>query len=671
MAGKFLLPWFGGAPAVWTTVMLFFQVLLTAGYAYAYWLTGRASTTQPGTLHALLLGLSLIVLAALGRVWPSPLMPGVDWRPTDGDLPLWHIVLLLAVSVGLPYFMLASNGPLMQVWFTQAFPGKSYARLYALSNAGSLAGLIAYPVLVEPALSLRVQGWAWTAAYGLFVLLAGVVSLGNGRSRRVPPGQAEPPMSADQPSVARKTLWLALSAAAALFLLAVTSQISQEVAVIPFLWVLPLAIYLSSFILAFSESGWYRRRVFAVLFLLASGVLIWTLTRAGLLDIRLQVAIYCVLLFCGCMLCHGELYRLRPAAEHLTAYYFMISAGGAMGGMFANLAAPLLFTGYWELYLAWFLALAVVLPIIFPRYCGPEKLQIALLSSVFLVSTLAFRFGIEQYQGALFVERNFYGVLRVLPWQSPSSGQTGYTLVHGVTVHGIQYASAGLRDRPTTYYVEDSGAGLVLLNHPQRAGGLKVGVLGLGIGTLAAYGGPLDSFRLYEINPVVIELARGRAGYFSFLQDSPAQLAVIAGDARISLERELAAGHLQGFNVLVLDTFSSDSIPVHLVTKEAFGLYLQHLSADGVIAVHISNRHIDLLPIFWLLAREFDLEIMKVDRPVRAGDDGFPSQWVLLTRDPALFEIPAIRSKAVSLEGYATSMRLWTDDYSNLFQLLK
>jgi spermidine synthase len=244
-------------------------------------------------------------------------------------------------------------------------------------------------------------------------------------------------------------------------------------------------------------------------------------------------------------------------------------------------------------------------------------------------------------------------------------------MVHGMTVHGLQYALDELREKPTTYYVEDSGAGLVLLNHPGRGQGLHVGILGLGAGTLAVYGAPGDMYRMYEINPVVIELARGRDGYFSFLRDSRAKISVVEGDARISLEREITSGQAQEFDVLILDTFSSDSIPIHLVTREAFALYLQHLKPDGVIAAHISNRHLDLQPVFWRVAREYHLSMIRIDRPVLTGDDGFPSEWVLLTRDPSFFDIPAIRSKAITLEKYSTSMRLWTDDYSNLFQILK
>jgi hypothetical protein len=272
--------------------------------------------------------------------------------------------------------------------------------------------------------------------------------------------------------------------------------------------------------------------------------------------------------------------------------------------------------------------------------------------------------------GILFSERNFYGVIRVREMVPDGSTEPAYAMSHGITVHGLQFINPKLRDLPTTYYIPEGGAGLAILNHPRTGQGLKVGLLGLGVGTLATYGQPGDEYRLYEINPIVINLAEGQGGYFSFLKDSKANITTVEGDARISLEQELAAGNAQNFDVLVLDTFSSDSIPVHLVTKEAFDLYLKHLAPDGIIAAHISNRHLDLRPVFWQLAQYHHLGIVSVSY---TGDDhgGYITEWLLLTRDPSLLQIPAIRDHSESFDGYNTSIRLWTDDYSNLFQILR
>jgi SAM-dependent methyltransferase len=266
--------------------------------------------------------------------------------------------------------------------------------------------------------------------------------------------------------------------------------------------------------------------------------------------------------------------------------------------------------------------------------------------------------------------RNFYGVVRVQELGAEGWPTHAYSLVHGITVHGTQFADESKRDVPTTYYGPDSGVGLALLNYPRPADGMRVGVLGLGVGTLATYGLPGDVYRFYEINPAVIRLAEGEGGYFSFLQDSRAKIEIAPGDARLSLERELADGHPQNYDVLVLDVFSSDSIPVHLLDKEAFELYLQHLKPGGILVVHITNRHLDLVPVVWTLADHFGLSRVLVDDPGNYSTSS-RSVWMLLARDPALLEIPALRLGAEPMDGYTSGIRLWTDDYSNLFQILK
>ncbi len=657
MIGKFILPWFGGTPAVWSTAMLFFQIMLTGGYAYAYWLVKRP---KQGWIHLALLGITIALLAALGLGWPSPITPAADMRPTDAGFPIFNIFLLLTISVGLPYFVLAANGPLMQAWFSRVFPERSYARLYALSNIGSLLGLLAYPILIEPSLTLKQQGWAWTVGFFLFAIVVGVLSYYARNENEVIISLEK----SEVPSSSMRVLWIILSGTASLFLLSITNQISQEVAVIPFLWIMPLAIYLLSFILAFSDSRWYERRLYALLFSVATLVMFWSLTTGDTLNVIVQIVIYNILLFLACMICHGELYRLRPHADHLTSFYLMVSLGGAAGGIFVNLIAPFIFTGYWEFYLGWLLVIVLLIVMLYPRWSSNKAVQARVMGVSFLAAILLLAFGLSRYQNALFVERNFYGVIRVKEF-----GKNEVAMIHGVTIHGAQFLND--RTRPTIYYVEDSGVGLLLLNHPRRGHGMRVGVLGLGVGTLASYAQEGDVYRFYEINPIVVQLAEGKGGYFTFLGDSKADVTVVEGDARISLEQELLAGTPQNFDVLVLDTFSSDSIPVHLVTKEAFALYLQHLASDGVIAAHISNRHLDLRPVLWQLAEEFGLSIVQVDRPASTGDNGFPSEWILLARDSALLEFPEIQSKAISFDNYSTSIQLWTDDYSNLFQILK
>jgi spermidine synthase len=652
MIGKFILPWFGGTPAMWSTAMLFFQAALTGGYAYAYWLVKRP---KQGRIHLVLLGVTLALLIVLGFLWTSPITPSAAMRPASVDYPVFHVFLILTVAVGLPYFVLAANSPLMQAWFSRLFPEQSYARLYALSNFGSLLGLLAYPILIEPSLTLKQQGWLWTSGFVLFALVVGALSYRARNESGVKAHRSK----VSKPSPALRTLWIIFSGTASLFLLSVTNQISQEVAVIPFLWIVPLAVYLLSFILAFSDSRWYDRRIYALLFSLASIAMLWVLLRAGTLNVFIQLAVYNLLFFLASMICHGELYRLRPHADHLTSFYLMVSLGGAAGGIFVNLIAPFIFTGYWEFYLAWLLTIILLDVMLWPKFAGQVKIQSRIMAGAFLIGVVVLSLGLNNYERALFSERNFYGVIRVRDWDGKAN-----SMIHGMTVHGIQYLDD--RTRPTTYYVKDSGVGLLLLNHPLRGQGMRVGVLGLGTGTLGTYAQAGDVYRYYEINPVVVRLAEGEGGFFTFLRDSKADTTVVLGDARISLEGEQP----QKFDVLVLDTFSSDSIPVHLVTEEAFTLYLKHLKLDGVIAAHISNRHLDLRPVFWRLAQEFGLNIVLVESPASA-DGGFSSDWLLLTRNSELLEIPAIKSHAASFDGYSTSIKLWTDDYSNLFQILK
>jgi hypothetical protein len=673
-----ILPWFGGAPAVWSSVILFFQALLTAGYAYAYWLTRRIASKRQTRIHLVLILGSLLVLIALGFRWPSPVTPDAAWRPAGADWPVARILMILVLAVGLPYFVLATNSPLMQAWSARVSSGRSPYWLYALSNTGSLIGVIGYPLFVEPSLSVRGQGWAWTCGY---VLFAAVTSYGTVRAGRQPSSNgggdgAERPVSiqrvADPPLVIQ-ILWVGLSATGSVLLLAVTSHITQEVAVIPLLWILPLAAYLLTFILTFSGEKCYHRPLFSLLLLLASVAGAYVTLH---IETRLtwQIAAYLTGLFVACMIAHGELYRLRPDPAHLTRYYLVISLGGALGGLLVNLVAPALFSGYWELYIGWAVVWLLLAGVCFVRPTTELPARWRLGHDAAVGGLAVTVTGLVTYSivclstGGALRERNFYGVLRVQ--QDDAVG--AYTLVHGATIHGTQLRDPALRRRPTMYYWRGSGIGLALVNHARHSQGMRVGVLGLGVGTLAAYCQPGDVYRFYEINPLVVRIAYGQGGYFSFLRESLGDVRVVLGDARLSLERELAAGDRQRFDVLALDVFSSDAIPVHLVTREAFGLYLEHLAPGGVIAANISNRHLDLTPVFWRIAQEYGLEIASISVSAPVNEAGAASSvWILLARDHSVFMAAAIREKGDRLKDYATRARLWTDDYSNLFQLLK
>jgi hypothetical protein len=677
LIGKYILPWFGGVPATWSAAVLFFQVLLLAGYAYAYWIVQRFSPRKQALLHLAVVGVSLAALCLAGLRWNTPITPGPDWKPLGISQPVVDIFKILAVGVGLPYFVLSTSSPLLQSWFSQNRPGLSPYRLYALSNAGSLLALVSYPFLVEPAFSLTVQGKLWAWGYLGFGL--GVGWLAIRILRRKPPTGDQPSPAAEipvektaRPAVSVYVLWAALAACASVLLLATTNELTQEVAPIPFLWVLPLAIYLLTYVLCFSGGKWYFRSIYTPALFIASALYIVILVLSAGFFLAVQVAVYAFVLFVGCMICNGELARLKPEPRRLTAFYLTMALGSALGGAVVTFIAPLIFKGYWEypigLLLCWALVGNLTLRDAPRAFTRPIVLALAAGTCVlsFLVLTYAHDVGV----GDLYAARNFYGIVRVKMMDTPAGEPEAYQLMHGATVHGIQFLDPVRHDEPTTYYTEDSGVGLALKSLAVSGRGSRIGVLGLGIGTLAAYGAPGDLFRFYEVNPAVIRLAEGQGGYFSFLKDSAAKVEVIPGDARLSLERELAAGASADYDLLVVDTFNSGAIPVHLLTKDAFDIYLRRLQPDGVLALHISNLHLNLQPVVWELADYFHLN----GAVIESRGDGERSQdatWMLLSRNPAFFHQPLFAGRTTPRAPSASGLHLWTDDYSNLFQILK
>ncbi len=682
MISKTLLPWFGGTSAVWSSAMLFFQIALTGGYAYANWLVRRTNSKKQTVIHLALIGISVCLVIFLWIVWPSPVTPPANWKPDNAIDPLIYILFLLTVSVGLPFFVLSTNSPLMQAWFSRNNPGKSPYWLYALSNIGSILGLLAYPVIVEPLLTLRWQGWLWGGGYILFAFLAGWNTIRTFQGNIAPVAITAESVASEGRNLKKgaQTLWILLSACASLLVLAVTSQITQEVAVIPFLWVLPLTIYLLSFVLAFSSQRWYQRGIFSILLLL--GTLGWVYFVVNpTTNFIIQIITYNFILFAATMICHAELYALRPQASLLTRFYLMVSIGGALGGLFVNLAAPFFFRGYWELYFG-FALVWILLSILSyqPQGSRPVFLQSVLIAAAATAVCIFVVFLVSRASSeSLFIDRNFYGVVRVKEIKIEKNLQQANQMVHGSTIHGFEFLDANLRDTPTSYYSTDSGIGLAITTNPHYAqhtlgygSGMRVGVLGLGVGTLAAYGQPGDTYRFYEINPVVVDLAKGQGGFFSFVKDSRSKIEIVQGDARLSLEKELSVGTGNQFNILVLDTFSSDSIPVHLVTLQAFDIYLKNLAPDGLIAANISNQFLDLRPVLWQVAQYYKLQMAIVQSPAEKNNPAANySIWVLLTRNPKLLEAPALAGNLAPLSGFRTDILPWTDDYSNLIQIIK
>jgi SAM-dependent methyltransferase len=657
---KQILPWFGGSATVWTTCLVFFQTTLLAGYAYADWTVRRLAPRRSLAVHVALLVVSLAVL---------PIVPAAHWKPLGSENPSWLILGMLAGTIGLPYFLLSTTSPLVQVWFARRFPAASPYRLFALSNFASMLALLGYPFLLEPWTATRAQAWGWSAGYVLFAALcaaAGYRSLRTGPAIRASEGwqapstDLAPPVEHagdEPPSPARQLLWCALAATASILLLAVSNHITQNIAAVPLLWIVPLALYLLTFILTFDGRGWYRRDVMLGMVAAAIGVMAWTRADPSLThELAIQTGVFCIGLFLACMFCHGELVLLKPAPRHLTRFYLMISLGGAVGSVLVGIVAPLVLPGDFELGAG--LALCALLlvwqvrrdPIVY-GFLGAAALVAAVGCSVWS--------GIEFYRGTIVASRNFYGTLRVLDVGTDTAERR--SLVHGTILHGNQYVSETLRRTPTTYYTATSGIGRAIESLHPRKEPVRVGVIGLGTGTIATWGAKGDVYRFYEINPAVIGIARRD---FTYLADSEATVDTAVGDARLTLEREPP----QQFDVLAIDAFSSDAIPVHLITSEAVAVYRRHVRPGGIIAFHVTNRFLDLVPVVEALARANGLAATLV---ADAGDDfSSRSDWVLLSDDPASLARPLIAEAATPIVP-RPDWRLWTDDFNNLVQVLK
>jgi len=743
LIGKYILPWFGGGPGVWTTCMLFFQVVLVGGYAYAHVVSRRLNPRKQAALQLALVAAALVML---------PITPGDAWKPSASDSPTWRILALLAATIGAPYLVLSSTGPLMQRWFTLANPGKSPYRLFALSNFGSLLALLSYPFYFENHFTRKTQAILWSCGFAFYALCTGAAAwkLWHAPAATSPaaaPSPQETPAGEGRVSWVDLALWLLLPACASALLLATTNKLCLDVAVVPFLWILPLAVYLLSFILAFDSPRWYARFPFTLAFAGAVAAFCWALFSAGGWAVWRQAATYGGALFVCCMVCHGELYRRRPGAGRLTAYYLLISVGGALGGVFVALIAPAIFTGYNELpwslivcavlfvaalalrpspsesaaraeqrywrWLAW--VAPVIACIAIDRwlahlsgesslnrvyYLGGRAMTWMLLAT-WIITRLARNrmaaarpesgpglvgpvsrlpavlwmcLGIVALGATLWTSlrdsdpaithksRNFYGVLTVYEYYPDEPGSRYYLLQHGRITHGLQFVGGDQARWATTYFGQETGVGIAMRSFP--AGRRRIGIVGLGTGTLASYGEQGDYIRFYEINPAVESLARAP---FSYVKDSRAKIEIAHGDARLSMEREPA----QDFDLLALDAFSSDSIPVHLLTREAFKVYRRHLKPGGILAVHISNHYLDLQPVVQRLARDAGYHAALLEYEER--DDAwwvYSSTWMLLSMDQALLNTDLIKSASTPLPPVKKSDPLWTDDFASLFPIL-
>jgi len=662
--GKYLLPWFGGSPTVWLTCLMFFQLLLLGGYAYAH-LMQRLRLGRQALLHVALLLAALLAGGAAVFAWGSPVLPDLSWRSAADSQPVAGILRLLLGSIGLSYFILSSSASLLQAWFHRVQPKRSPYVFYVVSNTASLLALISYPFLVEPNLTIHEQAWCWG---GGFVLYAGLCFGCVSNVRKYSVRNVLEASTAIRPPASRLFLWTLLAFCGVLALMAVTGRMTQDVPPVPFLWILPLAIYLLSYIVGFTEKqrGWQDVYIYLLICAFAT---VWYLFREGLeLEIRLQIAAYSFILLTICLFCHNALYRTKPDPKQLTGFYFCISLGGALGGLFAVLAAPFLFKGYWEYQMV--LILTGALAVFFIYRDSETRKTFRSARHVFPVLwvglTVFLGAGIvKEIRSSVYMERNFFGSVRVV--LEYNKGIPIYSLLHGRINHGMQIHHPRFIRRATTYYSAEAGGGLTILNHPKRLAGepLRVGLVGMGIGVLSVHGKAGDVFRFYEIDPAVIKLAQHKE-WFSFLTDSEAKIEIVPGDGRISLEQE-APNH---FDVLVLDAFSGDQVPVQTLTMEAFELYLRHLADGGVIAVHISNRNLDLLPVLVQVRNRLNLyaAYIKTSGDMRITAN---AEWVLLTRNAEFVHQPAIARVDVLRPQSVRDIRPWTDDYSNLLSVMK
>jgi SAM-dependent methyltransferase len=738
---KIILPWFGGSAAVWTTCLLFFQVVLLLGYLYAHLLARYLKPRAQTRVHMVLLMASMLAL----RVDPN-----ASWKPSATGDPALGILLLLAVSVGLPYFLLSSTGPLLQAWYTRQFHGAVPYRLYALSNAGSMFALLSYPFLLEPVSTTHQQAAIWSAAYAAFLVLCVSTAIRAAHAAQTAPPEPAPDAAAanGKPGATQYAFWLLLPTCASVLLLAISNHIAQNVAAIPFLWVLPLSFYLLSFILCFDGRGWFRYRRFPYLPLMAIFLGGMALAIGGLehAPIVFVAGVFALGLFACCMVCHGELFLLKPHPRFLTHFYLTISAGGALGGLLVGFVAPHLFHSNYELELGLALSAAVALAALanhpspgwmrhllpglqlLPASLGsllfgylgflfrdrllailhaPVRLLagqwepssgfdtcvllvvLLWLAGALLVLKLGVRLAWLPQQGmkpfavellALILigylgyevghtstgyrktVRNFYGALKVTDTGPPEDLDSSRGLLHGTINHGEQFLNPARRRLPTTYYSEESGIGIAIRDKQQSPAPMRVGVIGLGTGTTAAYGRAGDYYRFYEINPQVRAIAETD---FTFLSDCPCRVETAIGDARLSLEAEAP----QNFDVLAVDAFSGDSIPVHLLTREAMQLYSRHLKPDGILAVHITNRYLDLGPVVDAVSHATGRTARLVANREDEDRDVLRAEWVL-----AMAPVPGfdenLESRSDSIPP-ARKVRLWTDEYSNLFQILK
>jgi hypothetical protein len=679
LVGKYILPWFGTSSSVWATCLLFFQIMLLVGYSYAHLLSSRLQMKKQILLHTLFM---------LGALFFLPIIPDGHLKPVPEGNPTLGILLILGLTISIPYMLLAATSPILQQWRAKEGAGESTWRLYAISNIGSLGALLSYPFLVEPYFTLHTQLRAWSASFAVYTAVMLLISL---LKLRAPCTQESPqpkPVENARPiSRSQISKWLLLSGFASALLVATTNRIGQDVPAIPFLFILPLCLYLITYIISFDSPRWYLRPLVCALLPIGIGLAWYDLRENSDLDLFVRVSIYSLALFICCMSCHGELAREKPSTRHLTFFYLCIALGGALGGIFSAWVAPQIFLDVVEYPISLLGCFATVMwiichDILTQKHCIKSILAIAYSALALLGLSALFFHQMNSTPNAIISKaRNFYGVVKIIERYADIPRLHQYQMLHGDIDHGAQYQHLGQRAWKVSYYNKTSGIGLANRFHPRRKNPnhpFRIGVIGLGTGSLCAWANdietsaaressPNDAIHFYEINPQVIDFAEI---YFTYLSDARrrgVEVSLSQGDARLTMEQQWLENSPQQFDILAVDAFSGDSIPMHLLTKECFSLYLKHLQPDGIVAFHISNRYLNLCTVVQALADEFDYTLININ----AGPNNFTEQssrWALLTQNEEFIGSPALTSARDN--PLNSPSILWTDDFSSLLKAL-
>ena len=680
LIAKVILPYFGGGAAVWTACLLFFQAFLLLGYLYAHLLSKIGDVKKQAIIHGTLLLISL---------WLLPIgvssLETVSAITNTENLPLMNVLLLLATSIGLPYFMLSATGPLVQHWFCLVNENKLPYKLYSLSNLASLIALLSFPFLIEPFFTGEQQSLYWSVTYFIYAVIMSALMLrivlkampliqqSKNTDTPIITHDSQMATESNEASSNKYTqlmplLWLGFSTLGVVLLVSTTNALTQNVPPVPFLWILPLSLYLLSFIISFHSPKWYVRWYWFALFILTAFIALFMFFIGSQFDIASQVVIYSSILFSACMLCHGELARLKPDVAKLTFYYLTLAFGGFLGSVLVAFVAQNFFTQFLEFPLAIVSLFVLFSCAVFSENKHFDKLSVISFSLAILCGVTLWQLNQLYVKTDVYSERNFYGILSVKDVEI--NGNKERRLIDGTTSHGTQSLMPNSAHIPMSYYRENTGVAIALEQlttiNKQHQQFLNVGFIGLGAGTLAAYGNKGDKYRFYELNPAVVDAA---SNYFSYLKDSKADIGIVIGDGRVSLAKELKASSLGNFDLLVIDAFSGDSIPQHLLTTEAMALYWQHIKDNGVIAVHISNTHLNLLPLMQGIAQESEKTLAYFKTKAQA-DNGHDTQWVWLTNNETLLKSPITSAYRTELSNDGDVV-IWTDDFSHLLSVLK